>query len=225
MAIAIKTISYYKELHCHYDGQTNSQDCYIELDCENETLSASYNGEIGNAIPFSVYHGHNQRFGIPCLLPDAVNGLMKKIKHLADRVVDGYESHWDGNNNVARFDDDAKEAIEEIQQLCDDAENDSDETNTLQEWDAGDWLGGVLKYCSVNGRDNWFPDVEKVVFLCDYPDIDHTTTDDELDDIIEKIEDDAESDNVVLNELRKLLYEARDMCKENFSIYNGDNES
>ena len=104
--------------------------------------------------------------------------------------------------------------------MCGNVCDDSDETNTLQEWDAGDWLDGVLSYCSNNGRNNWFPDVERVEWGCDYPTIDHSTTDDQLYDLINTIETDAKNDNVVLHGLEKLLFEARDQCKENFDLYN-----
>jgi hypothetical protein len=126
------------ELHRHYDRQTNAQGCYIELDCANDTLSASYNAEIGNAIPFSVYHGHDQRFGIPCLTGDAANSLIDDILPLAERVVAGYKSEWDGNNHVASFTDDAQAAIEEIEEKCNAI--DADESNAVVEWDVGDWL-------------------------------------------------------------------------------------
>ena len=137
MSISIKKIAG-NSLHCHYDRQTESQGCYIELDCENEKLSASYNAEIGNAIPFSVYHGLDQRWGIPCLTGDTVNDLLDEIAPLAERVIAGYESDWNGNNHVATFTDDAQAAIDEITEICDAVE--ADETNSVQEWDVGDWL-------------------------------------------------------------------------------------
>jgi hypothetical protein len=66
----------------------------------------------------SVWHGHEQRFGIPNnLLGHVINEMMDKIAPLAQRVVDGYESDWNGNNMIATFDDDATEALEEIGQI------------------------------------------------------------------------------------------------------------
>jgi hypothetical protein len=158
------------ELHCHYSRQTSAQGCYVELDCKNETLSASYNAEIGNAIPFSVYHCHNQRWGIPALTESAANDLLDEILPLAERAVAGYESEWDGNNHVAKFDDDAQAALDEIAEICDAIE--PDESNSLQEWDVGDWLDNGDK-----------PDAE--------------TSDDDLAKMVSDAEPD--DDNVVIN--------------------------
>jgi hypothetical protein len=106
------------ELHYHYEGQANAQSCYVELDCEQEVLTATYNSEIGNAVPFSFWHGHDQRWCIPCLNAPAANNLLQSIQPIAERVISGYESIWDGNNFIAKFTDDAQAAIEEIGALC-----------------------------------------------------------------------------------------------------------
>jgi len=127
------------ELFCHYRNQTSPQPCYIELDCEGETLTADYNGEIGNAVPFAVWHRRTLRFDIPILTADAANRLLDEIAPLAQRVIGGYESVWDGSNHVGTYTDDAQRAIEEIENLCDDLDFDS-ENDTIQYWDVADWL-------------------------------------------------------------------------------------
>lgn len=105
------------ELYRHYDGQTEPQEAYIELDTQNETLSATYNGEIGNAVPFTVYHGLDRRYGIPILTAEAANRVMHEIAPLADRIIAGTEAVWDGNNTVAELTDDALAAEEQIEKL------------------------------------------------------------------------------------------------------------
>ncbi|WP_371099897.1 hypothetical protein [Streptomyces sp. PU_AKi4] len=105
------------ELFRHYDGQTEPQPAYIELDTQNGTLLATYNSEIGNAVPFTVYHGLDRRYGIPILTADAANRVMEEIAPLADRVIAGTTVEWDGNNNVAILDEDAQAAEEEIEKL------------------------------------------------------------------------------------------------------------
>lgn len=79
MNVSIQKINSADELHCHYDQQTSAQPCYVSLDCGTGELTASYNVEIGSAIPFSVYHGHVRRYGIPCLTPEAANDLLETI--------------------------------------------------------------------------------------------------------------------------------------------------
>ncbi|TGB14591.1 helix-turn-helix domain-containing protein [Streptomyces palmae] len=103
------------ELYRHYDGQFEPQPTYIELDTQAGTLHATYNGEIGNAIPFTVVHGLDRRYDIPLLTAEAVNRVMREIAPLADRVIAGTTAEWDGNNTVAVLDDDARAANEEIE--------------------------------------------------------------------------------------------------------------
>lgn len=119
MSIRIIPVENAKDLHCHYSGQIEAQGIYVELDCKNETLSISYNGEIGNAVPFSVYHGFDQRFAIPLLNTSKMNDLLEEILPIAEKVLEGFEEVYNGQNWVASFTEEAEEAIEEISSLCD----------------------------------------------------------------------------------------------------------
>lgn len=140
--IHVAHISPVDALHHRYHGQSERQDCYIELDCQDGELTADYNAEIGNAVPMAVHHGHVRRYTIPCLKADAANALLDKIAPLAQRIVDGYSSEWDGNNHVADLDDDAQAAEAEIESLCD---YDYD-VETVTVWQAEDWFAGVGGY-------------------------------------------------------------------------------
>jgi len=203
-----------KTLNRTYPGQTNSQPVYIELNCKHETLTADYNTEIGNAVPFDVYHGHVQRFSIPLLKTDDLNALLDEIAPLAERVIDGYESVWNGNNHVARFSDDARAALEEIEELCD---VDADETNTVQVWDIGNWLDGTTYYKSERdgqGTQCKWNSVISVV-VRDFGVINPETTDEELSEIESLIEADAETNDVVVEDIESWLTELRDQCRKN----------
>ena len=128
-----------ESLYCKYPSQSSRQDIFIELDCEGEgRLTADWNALIGTAVPPEVWHGHTQRWEIPLLTENALEELFEKIEPLAKRVVAGYESVWDGNNHVAHFDEDATEAIKEIDRLT--SEDNFTEDETLVEWNAHDWL-------------------------------------------------------------------------------------
>ena len=128
-------------LYQRYPGQSEAQDCYVELDARGEgELCARTNPEIGNAIPFDVYHGHVQRWTISPLRADAANALLAKIEPLAERVVAGYGTRWDGNNQVADYDDDAAKAIDEIEELCDNAGGEGED---LEVWQASDWFDAL----------------------------------------------------------------------------------
>ncbi len=104
-------------LYKKYPRQTNPQDAYIELDCRTGSLSADWNGVIGTAIPFSVYHGHERRYEIsPYISGAQLTEFLNdpETVALAQRIIDGYESVWNGNNHVAALTEDAQEAEEEL---------------------------------------------------------------------------------------------------------------
>jgi hypothetical protein len=202
-----------KALFCHYARQTSAQSCYIELDCREGTLLATYDAEIGNAIPFTVYYGHEKRFGIPCLTNDAVNQLMDSLVPLAERVVAGYDSYWDGHNMVARFNGDAQAALEEISDCCECCDMEMD---GIVEWDVEDWLNNVIQRTDSDGKSCKWDSCVKTV-IQDVGEITGITTDEELFDMEKKIEGDLE-DNMVLTGVSKFLEEERDNCKNNTDI-------
>jgi hypothetical protein len=122
-------------LYHRYPIQQAAQPAHIELNLEDKTLSASYNAEIGNAVPFSVHHGHRRWSGITQFAPGkAINDIMDEITPLCERVLAGYESEWDGNNHVARLTEDALEADEEIESRLMDWTPNNLATDLL-EWD------------------------------------------------------------------------------------------
>ncbi|MEU6680949.1 hypothetical protein [Streptomyces sp. NPDC046925] len=104
------------ELYRHYDGQSEPQPAYIELDTQHGTLLADYDSEVGGAVPFSVHHGLERRYGIPILTADAANRVMQEIAPLAERIIAGTEAKWDGSNTVAVLDEDAGAAEEELKE-------------------------------------------------------------------------------------------------------------
>lgn len=172
-SLEIRNLTEWDALYCQYPGQTNQQDCYLELDCRTGLLTATYNAEIGNAIPFSVYHGHDRRWGIPCLTADAANALMAEIAPLAERVLAGYRGEFDGNNVVARLSEDAVAAEAEIESVIDALH--VDETNGVSGVEADEWLADCR------------------------PDITADTTDEELRTLAAKLEAEAAVEHMVLN--------------------------
>ena len=104
------------KLFRHYDGQSEPQPAYIELDLRHGTLLADYNSEVGNGVPGAVYHGFERRYRIPALTAEAANQVMEELVPLAERILADWKEEWDGNNMVARLGEDAQEAEEEIQE-------------------------------------------------------------------------------------------------------------
>ena len=132
------TISEVGDLYLRYRGQYQQQPCYVQLDCEAETLSAEVDGSIGPGTPFRVWHGRTIRWAIPALTTEAAEALLEEILPLAQRVVEGYECRWDGSNHVGKLDEDAQEADEAIRNLCD---RNWSESEVLSVWEASDWYG------------------------------------------------------------------------------------
>ena len=132
------TIAEVGDLYLKYSGQSQQQDCYVQLDCESETLSAEVDTAIGPGTPFRVWHGRTIRWRIPALTESAAEGLLLDLIPLAERICAGYSCEWDGSNNVGRYSEDAREAAEAVRDLCD---RDWSEGEKLSVWDAHDWYG------------------------------------------------------------------------------------
>lgn len=132
------------ELYRHYDQQTKAQPAYIELDLREGTLLANWNAEIGGAVPFTVHHGFERRYGIPVLTGDAANRVMGELVPLAARILADWKERWDGNNAVAVLGEDAQAAEAEIEEKLGlnlgygDIDEDTqgfDEADLVAEWD------------------------------------------------------------------------------------------
>lgn len=104
-------------LYCRYDGEVAPQACYIELSVEDESFTASYNGEPGgsNAVPESVVHGRTLRWELPHVLTAAAaNKLLADLAPKMDLILTGAEIEWDKDRgaHVGRFDENAAEMID-----------------------------------------------------------------------------------------------------------------
>ena len=195
------TIDPVGDLYLRYRGQHSPQPCYVQLDCESETLSAEVDGSIGPGTPFRVWHGRAIRWAIPALTTEAAEALLEEILPLAQRVVEGYECRWDGSNHVGKLDEDAQEAAEAIRDLCD---RDWSEWEVLSVWDASDWYG------QCGGGE----------YLARQVGITAETTDEQLDAIVEHEETEAspariEGIEAFLRDLREeLRAEAEEEAEE-----------
>ena len=118
-----------------YDGQCQPQPAYIQLD-EDGYVCADYSGEIGNAVPFSVWHNRDARIGIrPAVSGKALREMFADDEFIAlvRRYYDGLTVEWDGGNNVGTLTEDAKAALEEIERMAEDL----DQINVFS---ASDWV-------------------------------------------------------------------------------------
>jgi hypothetical protein len=130
-------------LHCHYEGQTSAQDCFVELDTRDGELTADYDANIGGGYPASVYHRLVLRWTVPTLTAQAANELLDELAPLAARVLAGAEQEWDGNNIVGTLGADARDAADEIAARCEALTEDHGiDADVVGETDAYDWWVG-----------------------------------------------------------------------------------
>jgi hypothetical protein len=106
-------------LYLRHSGQINAQLAHIEIDPEKKIISAEINQEIGNAVPIRTWNGRAYRVTVSALLSGAQAAALLEstvIQSLAERVIAGYSCEWDGSNYVGRLTEDAKSALEEMEQ-------------------------------------------------------------------------------------------------------------
>lgn len=136
MDVTITPITDPDALYCRYASQNQVQEAFLRLDLQGGELTADYNPEIGG-IPESAYHRRTLWVTIPPLTAAAANTLMKSVKPIAQRILDGSEITWDGNNKVGQFDDDARAALDELVERCTDIHFDG--SDLVTEYTADDW--------------------------------------------------------------------------------------
>ena len=105
-----------KDYRCQYPGREFPQGAYLQLrmSAEPPYLCATFNGEVGPAVPEDVYHGHTLRFDFPCtaLLKD-VRGAMKKVAPMCAELAKGYDTRFDGQSMVGVYDHALRDRIQE----------------------------------------------------------------------------------------------------------------
>lgn len=161
-------------LYHKYPQQTQAQPVEVELDCETGKLGIGVNGEIGNGVPFEVYHRRTLRWGTLPLKTEVANEMLEDLAPLAQKILDGYSTSWDGHNYVGEYTAEAQAAIEELGEQIDLV--DHVEENQIRVWDANDWFA-EQGWKSVAAELGVTP----------------ATTDEELSTIAAKVTEEAES--------------------------------
>jgi len=174
-------------LYVHYERQSEPQGAYIEIDPEQQTISANYNCEIGTMVPAEVYYDRVFRLPIsPCISAEALSETMEAILPHANRIANGYECKREKGKVTGHLTEDAQFALNEARAICEDlADSELD-----QVWAAEDWLADWST--ELTGRE----------------------TDEELSRLADKIQDDASSDRARVRDLLSHLESLRDEAKE-----------
>ena len=187
------------DLWYQYPTETKPQPVYVLLDCGSGQLSADWCGLTGDAVPSTVYHGQVQRWSIPPLKGEVANKLLQQIQDYAQRVVDGYSSRWNGSKFVVEFDNEATEAIEEIEKVCQEYQEDS--SGSIIVWDACDWYEPAMP--------GYNRPLERAAVLGITPE----TTDEQLEEIATKESDEASGECDYIRNHLPYLTELRDRAR------------
>ncbi|MFE3557340.1 hypothetical protein ACFXKW_21095 [Streptomyces sp. NPDC059193] len=135
LTVDVRPVNRPDELHAWYEGQSAPQPSYIELGLQDGILLASYDAVVGPGTEPSVHHGIDRRWTIPVLTQDAANEFLTELVPMAQRVLDGSDVVWDGNNWVGRIlTEDAEAAFDEITQRCEAIEDHDGNDDLLSVW-------------------------------------------------------------------------------------------
>ena len=172
----------------------------VTFDLADATYTVQERHQSEKGTSFYNYLGHSISYTLPSNTDASAFAawVNEYVWPSLIRIKEGYTSKWNGQNNVAKFTDDAKEARETLDGLFGNYTGQSNfaldgvsQVPTLDEgeghWDAGDWLVGAQ------------PETLK-----DY-DITAASTEDDLDLAAEEIDGNALDMNVRLSGTRKWL--------------------
>lgn len=190
VTVTITPVAEATELYRHEQGRPAPQEVRMHLDIESGTLNAAYipRGD-EHSIPASVYHHRGALWTIPCLTSNAAIRLMTEAMPLCQRIVNGTEIEWDGQNNVGTRNADAQAAIDEVAELIetyDDVDNVIQELTGDEYYDDG--TDAALETLGINAD----------------------TTDAELARIVEAAAAEALDINVVIPDLGEYISQLRD---------------
>lgn len=177
-------------LYAHYDGQYEPQPAYAEFDTRTGSLTAGWDGEIGNGVPMDVWDGKRLRWPISYELTEAeVNNLLDEI---AEEITwDAEEEGWSVPSDY------------DVEQLAHNATYNTSAAYTARGiWAAADWYD-----------DNASWDGATVTIIGEWT-ITATTSDTDLDKIAKAMQDDANGDGVTLWRIDSYLSDLRDEAIE-----------
>jgi|CEGC01.1.fsa_nt_gi hypothetical protein len=102
-------------LFCQFEGELGPQPAFITLNPDTREVSTDYTSEVGTAVPMAVWHNLELRFSVLASVSGkALTDFCQDHAHLFERICNGFESVWDGNNYVGRYSQDALDAQDDL---------------------------------------------------------------------------------------------------------------
>ena len=128
-------------LYNRYPSQTTAQGAYVEMTLDG-AVSADSNAEIGGGRSFDVFHGRTRRWPVANhVRGDALADYLESedTRALLQRIYDGHDTTWNGNNNVGTMTEDAQDAESTLEHELEALGE--DESSSAAVWQVEDWLG------------------------------------------------------------------------------------
>jgi hypothetical protein len=166
-------------LYRHYASQTKPQPAWLYIRPEDGVAEATYNPEIGNAVPMAVWRDLHLTVGLPCnVRGDALADWLEseECQSLLERIREGHSRTWTGQDYRGVFTEDGRQAYEELEELA----MDWPESALANVCSVGDYISSV---------EYWAKD-RMSVKACDVT-ITAKTEDEVLENLAEAIESDA----------------------------------
>jgi len=127
-------------LYKRFAQQAEPQRAHVELHASG-VVTASYDPEIGGAVPIDVYNGLTRRYRVPNnLTADGIRALLRDNWHLIVRILLGMTERWSGTRTIGRLSYDAAEAEQELDHALRPDNVSASEYDTVEVWDAGEWV-------------------------------------------------------------------------------------
>lgn len=116
--VRIEKLEAFDALYCRFPTQTERQPCRLNFNPDLGLMWCDYAPSIGGGTTAERFHGMILYVEIPCINADAANRLMEEAAGLAETVMDGWRSFWNGSNLVGQLNASAQAAFGEIERLC-----------------------------------------------------------------------------------------------------------
>ena len=177
-----------------YPGQAHPQPAHIYIDIMKRRVWVDWAAE-ANATPIEEWRGYVKSIPICEYITgeDLADYLEKneELHALIERVLTGWEEEWDGNNYVLTLSDDGYAALEDLYVMAERDTRELADCSPVQAYEADDVIW-------TEGRKN-SDDTEFSVTLGTGPvTITARTTDEELEELAEKLVEECEHNDVVI---------------------------
>lgn len=118
---AVKAEGENAPLFHEYPGQNKAQRAFLEISPAPFALRCDWNPEVGNAVPFSVWHHRAFRVHLPAQLAGwALAEWLRRddVAEAVEQIVAGYSERWDGSNRRGKLDEGAEDAMGDLRMLA-----------------------------------------------------------------------------------------------------------